>query len=102
MLLAFGEEYSGQGSVLALYSLAAFVGYLTMIAAAVLKARRLTHQIFVSELISVFVMPLGLLLIPSQGIHGVLVGLIAADIALLFLLFSHWQRAERAEGGTRT
>jgi O-antigen/teichoic acid export membrane protein len=96
MLLAFGEEYSGQGSVLALYSLAAFVGYLTMIASAVLKARRLTHQIFVSELISVFVMPLGLLLIPALGINGVLTGLIAADIALLFLLCSYWQRAERA------
>jgi O-antigen/teichoic acid export membrane protein len=95
MRLLFGAEYGSQGPVLALYSLAAFIGYLTMIASAVLKARQLTHQIFVSELISLLVMPIGLLLIPSLGIYGVLSGLIAADIALLFLLCSPWQRAER-------
>jgi hypothetical protein len=56
-----------------------------MLAAAALRARRATRAIFTAELLSLPVMFLGLALVPTMGIHGVVLGTLAADLALLGL-----------------
>ncbi len=81
----YGEEYAEYHSVLAVYAFSAFLGYMTMIAAAALRAKSMTRAIFMAELLSLPVLSLGALLLPVLGIHGVILGTIASDAALLVL-----------------
>jgi thymidylate kinase len=67
------------------------LGGLSVVLAAALRALRLTRQIFTSELISLAALPVSWLLIPVWGIHGVLLGLIAADLVLITLLWRSWR-----------
>jgi len=88
--LVFGEKYQEYNWVLVLYAASAFLTYLWMIGTAVLRAQRLTRPIFISEVIYLFIVPLGALLIPLWGIHGLVVGLIAGDIAaLVYVVWAH-------------
>lgn len=92
----YGDQYAEYHSVLALYAVSAFLGYLTMIAAAALRAKCLTRAIFMAELLSLPVILLGAVLLPVLGIHGVILGVIASDVVLLVLSWkAHSLAAER-------
>lgn len=86
LTLAFGDSYQGYGGVLALHTLSAFVGYLAIVFAAVLRATRHTRQIFRCELCATLVVvPLTGALIPLLGIYGVVLGMIFTDVLLVML-----------------
>ena len=84
---SFGKSYDGYTGVLVLATLSAFVGYLAIILAAVLRATRNTRYIFRCELCATLVVvPLTAGLIPLLGIYGVVLGMICTDLLLVGLL----------------
>jgi O-antigen/teichoic acid export membrane protein len=88
--LVFGDKYREYHGVLVLYAMSALLTYIYMIGTSVLRAERLTRPIFVSEVIYLLVVPLGALLIPLWGIHGLVVGLIVGDVvALAYVAWVH-------------
>jgi O-antigen/teichoic acid export membrane protein/thymidylate kinase len=85
---AFGEKYAGHERLLMLYAISAFLGYLSIIFAASLRATRHTRQIFYCELSATLaVVPLSGFLIPLVGIDGVVLGMIFTDLTLLILFY---------------
>lgn len=84
--LTFGDDYALQGGPLRWFSLASWLGYLTIFGASVLRAQQRTRAIFVCEAVSLAVIPLTLPLIPWLGLPGVVLGMIAADLVLVLSL----------------
>ena len=95
LILAYGDTYRDQGSVLALYAVATFLGYLTILGEVALRAKRMTRHIFRSELWSLLVVPSSWLMIPVLGIHGVVLGMAFADLALAWLLWRAYREGDR-------
>jgi len=84
MRLAFGDEYAGYSSVVALYALAMFISYIAMIIISALKAQRRTRRVFFNRVAaSLVAIPIGVAMIHYTGLHGAVGGMIASYTALI-------------------
>ena len=94
--LLYGDKYAGNGSVLALYGLSAFLSYLTVLIASGLRARRMTRDVFRGQfLASIISVPAGWLLIWLFGVHGAPLGmLVTFSIMAASFWFFYLRRTE--------
>ncbi len=82
----YGEKYAAYPSVLALYAAFTFLGQMTMIISAALRARRLSRFIFTSRLTATLItVPFGCVLIRLLGLHGAVLGSILTAAVLCYL-----------------
>jgi O-antigen/teichoic acid export membrane protein len=79
--LTFGRQYAGAGTILVLYSVYALLSYLQMMITAALRARHLTHVIFLAAVCGLLVaVPTSFLLMPTLRTHGIIIAMIAGVI----------------------
>jgi O-antigen/teichoic acid export membrane protein len=79
--LTFGRQYAGASTILVLYSVYALLSYLQLMITAALRARHLTHVVFLAAVCGLFVaVPTSFLLMRSLGTQGIIIAMIAGVI----------------------
>ncbi len=86
--LLYGATYADQAHVLTLYAAYSCLAYLPTVATAVLRARRITRQIFLSNVYaSLVALTCGWLVIHRFGVEGAVLGMIASASCGGYLLW---------------
>lgn len=86
--LVYGDHFSGYATVVALYSVSAFITLVAGVVSSALRAKQLARNLFTSQLqASVIALPLGWVLISLAGVEGAVVGIIVTN---LIVITSNW------------
>lgn len=97
--LLYGEKYAGASTVLSLYAVAAFLGYLSIIVSAALQALRVTRSVFRAySYTSVIAVSCGWLFIKALGVNGVLVGMIVTSLVVNLVFWRAYRRSRAVRG----
>jgi len=97
--LAFGRKYGGASVILVLYSAYALLTYLQLMITAALRARHLTHIIFLAAVCGLLVaMPTSFLLMPTLRTQGIMVAMIAGVVTSAAISATACLRQRPAQG----
>jgi len=92
--LLYGEKYAGASTVLSLYSIAAFLGYMSIIVSSALQARRLTRRVFSAyTYTSVIAVSCGWLFIKTFGVAGAMLGMIVTSLIVNYVFWRAYRES---------
>lgn len=98
----FKDKYTGASSLLALYAVYALFSSVSSFLGAVLRAKRLTRQVFVDRVMaSLYSIPLGCLMIYAFGLYGAVLGMIGTYFCVSVLHWLSYQQDDRNASITR-